>query len=198
MIPHPKRLTQLENFAPTTSQDSAVDAPPARVAQSDHTITLSRLHIPHKRKVEDKSHSQSSKAIKLLREQGHTRYTEAQEPQRDGQLGIRRSYHAFMTIEQAGNAVIAQEQASPRRLVAIKRVRLENETSSCLIPLCKSDRVVSIIDNYVEGPEIVFIYEVMDMSLRQLISVCPLQISKLAAIFTEVGGLPQMLYASNY
>jgi len=198
MLSHPKRLTQLENFAPTTSQDSAVDAPPARAAQSDHTITLPRLHIPHKRKLEDNSHSQTSKAIRLRREKGHTRCTEIQEFQRDDQPDIRRSYHAFMTIDQAGNAVIAHEQASPGRLVAIKRVRPENETSSCLLPLCKSERVVDIADTYVDGPEIVFVYEAMDISLRQLISVCPLHISKLAAIFKEVSSLAKTLYASNY
>jgi hypothetical protein len=194
-LSHPKRLTQLENFAPTTCQDSAVDVPPARVAQSDHTITLPRLHIPHKRKLEHKNNSQTSQAIRLRREQGHTRCTETQ---RDDQPGIRRLYHAFMTVEQAGKAVIAHEQASPGRLVAIKRVRPENETSSCLLPPCKSDHVVSIFESFIDGPEIVFVYEAMDISLRQLISVCPLHISKLAAIFKEVSSLPQMRYASKY
>jgi hypothetical protein len=198
MLSHPKRLTQLENFAPTTSQDNAVDALPARAAQSDHTTTLPHLHIPHKRKVEDKSHYPTSKAIRLRKEQGRTRGVEIQETQRNDELGINRSYHAFMTIEQAGNAVIAHEQAFPGRLVAMKRVRPENGTPSCLVQPYKSDRVVGMVDTYVDGPEIVFVYEAMDISLRQLISVCPLHIVKLAAIFKEVSGLVQMLYATNY
>jgi len=191
-------LSFLLNYYRSLKIDQPVDAPPVRAAQSDHTITLPRLHIPHKRKLEDNSHSQTSKAIRLRREKGHTRCTEIQEFQRDDQPDIRRSYHTFMTIEQAGNAVIAHEQASPGRLVAIKRVRPENETSSCLLPLCKSERVVDIADTYVDGPEIVFVYEAMDISLRQLISVCPLHISKLAAIFKEVSSLAKTLYASNY
>jgi hypothetical protein len=198
MLSHPKRLTQLENFAPTTSQDNAVDALSARAPQSDHTTTLPRLLIPHKRKVEDKSHYQTSKAIRLRKEQGHTRGVEIQKPQRNDEFGINRLYHAFMTIEQAGNAVIAHEQAFPGRLVAMKRIRPENETPSRLLQPYKSDHVVSMVDTYVDGPEVVFVYEAMDISLRQLISVCPLHISKIAAIIKEVSGLVQMLYATKY
>jgi hypothetical protein len=186
MFSRQRPVTQLETFAPTTSQDHAVDTPLARVALSDHTTTLPRIRITEKRNIEDESHSQTSKAIRLGGDQSPTRSTGTRGIQRDDQPGVSRSYHAFMTIEQAGSTVIAYEHAFPGRLVAIKRVRPENETSSSHLRTYKSDQVVNMIDTYVDGPEVVFVYEAMDISLRQMISVCPLHVSKLAAIFKEV------------
>jgi len=71
-----------------------------------------------------------------------------------------------MIIEEAGNAVIAYERESSGRLVAIKRAKPENETSSYRLRLYKSDHVVSMVDTCVDDPEIVYVYKAMDISLR--------------------------------
>jgi hypothetical protein len=53
--------------------------------------------------------------------------------------------------------------------------------------------VLSVLNTYVNGREIILIYEAMDITLRQMVSVCPVHVSKIAAIFKEVNNTTQTL-----
>jgi hypothetical protein len=186
MDSRPRPVTQLENFTPTTSQDDIINAAQVIAAPSNNTTTLLPVHFREKRKAEVGSHFQASKSSRLSRDQSLANCAVSGEIEDVDQPGTNRSYHAFMTIDQAGSTMIAYEQAFPDRLVAIKRVRPVNGKSVLHLRPYKSDQVVSILDTYVDGPDIVVVYEAMDISLRQMVSVCPVHIAKVAAIFKEV------------
>ena len=206
MVFRQRPITQLENFAPTTSQDEVGDALQTRAPRPKDATALPRVRIPEKRKVDDEILSQASKLPRnqsLPRSNAREEFTDAE------QSGINRSYHAFMTVDQAGSVVIAHSHANPERLVAIKRIKPAKEMESFRLRPYKSDQVLSIFDAYVDGPEIVLIYEVMDITLRQMVSVCPVHTSKLSAIFKEVDNPPwklckevlnteQVVYGLNY
>jgi hypothetical protein len=62
MLYRKRPVTQLENFAPTTSRDENLDTPQTRAALSNDATSLANIRIPEKRKAEEESHSQASKS----------------------------------------------------------------------------------------------------------------------------------------
>jgi hypothetical protein len=193
MDPRPRPITQLENFTPTTTQDDRVNAGQVIAAPSNNTTNLLPIHFREKRKAEVESHFQASKLGRLCKHQSHANGAVSGEVDDSDQPGINRSYRAFMKIDQAGSTIIAHEQAFPDRLVAVKRVKQRNGTSVLHLRQYNSDQVVSILDFYVEGPDIVVVYEAMDISLLQMVSVCPVHVTKVAAIFKEVSSPVRVL-----
>jgi len=55
------------------------------------------------------------------------------------------------------------------------------------VPLYSSNHLVDTSTYYLDGNEIVFNYEAMDVSLRQIASVSSLQAFQIAAVCKEVG-----------
>jgi hypothetical protein len=93
-----------------------------------------------------------------------------------------------MVLNQAGSAVIACDNTAERQLVAIKRFKGINKSSMHKIAPFKNDHVVSIIETYFDGEDMVIIYEQMDISLRNVTSILqgPFKPFHIAAICKEV------------
>ena len=102
--------------------------------------------------------------------------------------GSKTSYHEFMPLDQAGPAVIARENREDGPFVAIKRTKNGDRNLVHKIPNFTSDCLVNIKDMFLEGDEIVTIYEQMDVSLRHIMAVAggPLQFFEIGAICKEV------------
>lgn len=98
-----------------------------------------------------------------------------------------RRYHELMTLDQAGPAVIGYDDTDRCSFVAIKR-RKRPEGSSIPQVQVKSNHLVSLKDMYIEGNDIVFIYEQMDVSLRHITGIArgSLKAFQIAAICKEV------------
>lgn len=100
----------------------------------------------------------------------------------------RRNYHEFMVLDQAGPARMAYEHDKEDELVAIKRIKHVNTSSTKLEIPFTSDSVVSIRDMYLDDEYLMVIYEPMDISLRQATSILqgPLKHFHIAAICKRV------------
>ena len=103
----------------------------------------------------------------------------------------RTSYHTFMPLDQAGPAMIARENMGDRVFVAIKRVKRDDRRPVHRVADFTSDHLVNIRDMFLEGDDIVIVYDQMDVSLKHIMAVTggPLQAFEIAAICKE---------ASNY
>ncbi|EXJ56210.1 serine/threonine protein kinase [Cladophialophora psammophila CBS 110553] len=104
----------------------------------------------------------------------------------------RTNYHEFMDLDQAGTATMACEYDRSANIVAIKRLRGIDASSTQLGRPFVSDTVVSIINMYFDGDLLTIIYEPMDISLRKVTSILksPLKHFHIAAICKElVAGL---------
>jgi hypothetical protein len=64
-----------------------------------------------------------------------------------------------------------------------------NDTPALQIPIFSSNHLVQIIDTYLDGNEIIFIYEAMDVSLRQITGVSSLRAFHIAAVCKQVSPL---------
>ncbi|MCJ1476735.1 hypothetical protein MMC13_005404 [Lambiella insularis] len=98
----------------------------------------------------------------------------------------RKSYHTLMSLDQAGPSTIGYDDAFPPKLVAIKRTKKPNEAGNIRLPRCSSKQLITILDVYLDVDEIVFVYEIMEISLRQVINVSSLQTFQIAAICEQV------------
>lgn len=96
------------------------------------------------------------------------------------------AYHDFMTLDQAGPATIAYDNA--HALFAIKNVRLDKASPSTNIQLFKNDCVVSLYDVYRDLDGYRLVYECMDVSLEQVLGTPRGQLAsfEIAAICKEV------------
>lgn len=166
---------ELTNFSPTPSQTRQgrfpvriplpVEPPPRskqqHVATSSVPATDNESAMPKK--------PSNEKSIKYLSEAGVN------------------PYYPFMSLDQAGPAVIARDNAD-RSFVAIKRVKKTGEKNKLRIPDFVSDHVVAIKDIFLEKEEVVIIYEQMDVSLKHIVAVTggPLQAFEVATICKEV------------
>lgn len=97
-------------------------------------------------------------------------------------------YHEWMTLDQAGPAIIGCDNTRAGNMVAIKRVERPEEYSGRCMPPFVSDYVVDVKDMYCEDNEITIIYEQMDVSLRQITGTLSGQLKafEIAAICKEV------------
>jgi len=93
-----------------------------------------------------------------------------------------------MVLDQAGPAVIACDNIAERELVAIKRFKGIDKSSMRKIKPSRNNYVVSIIETYFEGENMVIVYEHMDISLRNVTSILqgPFKPFHIAAICKEV------------
>jgi hypothetical protein len=76
-----------------------------------------------------------------------------------------------MVLDRAGPAVIACDNTAERELVAIKRFQGIDKSSMRKITLSRNNYVVSIIETFFEGENMVIVYEHMDISLRNVTSI---------------------------
>jgi serine/threonine protein kinase len=76
-----------------------------------------------------------------------------------------------MVLDQAGSAVIACDNTRERKLVAIKRFKGIDQSSTRKIPPFRSDHVVNIKETYFDNDDMVIVYEQMDISLRNVTSI---------------------------
>ena len=77
-------------------------------------------------------------------------------------------YNEWMTLAQAGPAIIGCDNTRDANMVAIKQVKRPEQFSGRCMPPFLSDHVVSVKDMYCKDNEITIIYEQMDVSLRQI------------------------------
>jgi hypothetical protein len=98
------------------------------------------------------------------------------------------SYHKFMTIDQAGPAAIGYDDAE-RTLVAIKRLK-KTKVPLPRLPKFACDQLFGIRDMYVDGNDVIFVYEQMNvsLSLRHITGILqgPLKAFQIVAICREV------------
>ncbi len=99
-----------------------------------------------------------------------------------------RSYHWFMTLNQAEPAVIARKNMKDEVFVAIKRMKRVDLKPVYHIPDLRSDQLVNIKEMFLKGDQIVIVYEQMDVSLRHIMAVNEgsLQGFEIAAICKEI------------
>ena len=97
-------------------------------------------------------------------------------------------YDEFMTLDQAGHAIIGSDNNKESSLVAIKRIAKVDKSPMNPIAPFTSDHLVQIKNIYEDGDDIVIIYETMDVTLRQIIGILqgPLKAFQIAAICKEV------------
>lgn len=76
-----------------------------------------------------------------------------------------------MALDQAGPAVIARDNKKGGAFVAIKRTKRTDSQPVYRVPEFKSDHLVHLKDMFLEGEEIVIVYEQMDVSLRHIMAV---------------------------
>ena len=100
-------------------------------------------------------------------------------------------YEEYMTLDQAGPAIIGSENTEEPTLVVIKRVKKTNESRFNEIAPFTSDHLVQIRAIYEDGSDAVIVYETMDVTLRQLTGILqgPLKAFQIAAICKEVSYL---------
>ncbi len=79
-----------------------------------------------------------------------------------------RSYHEFMSFDQAGPAAIAYD--SLYNLYAIKKLKHDPDKHESKARLFKHSALVGILDLFWEGDELHVIYEYMDVSLRHILA----------------------------
>ena len=79
-----------------------------------------------------------------------------------------RSYHEFMSFDQAGPATIAYD--SSHNLYAIKKYKYDEDKGKCAARLFKKDSLVSIQDLFWRDGEICIVYECMDISLQHILA----------------------------
>ena len=101
----------------------------------------------------------------------------------------RTSYHEFMHLDQAGPAIIAQDNMNRREFVAIKRIKRIASTPVYTVPAFESNQIVNIKEMFLEGDNLItVVYEQMDVSLRHIMAVKggPLEAFEIAAICQDV------------
>jgi hypothetical protein len=98
------------------------------------------------------------------------------------------TYHEFMVLDQAGSANIGCDNTKDHDLVAIKRLKGIDKSSTNRMRPFTSDHVVNIRDVYFDNDDLVVIYEKMDKSLRDIAGILqgPFKPFQIAAICKEV------------
>ena len=98
------------------------------------------------------------------------------------------SYHEFMILDQAGPANIACDTQVVRDFVAVKRLKVTNQSLKQTMRSFTCDTVVSVVNSYFKDGFLVVLYEQMDISLRQMTSILqgPLKPFQIASICKEV------------
>lgn len=96
-----------------------------------------------------------------------------------------KAYHDFMTLDQAGPATIAYDNA--HALFAIKSMKTEASQSTS-VQLFRNDCVVNLYDVFRDRDEYRLVYECMDVSLEQVLGTPRGQLAsfEIAAICKEV------------
>ncbi|MCJ1360236.1 MAG: hypothetical protein MMC33_010239 [Icmadophila ericetorum] len=101
----------------------------------------------------------------------------------------RTSYHEFMHLDQAGPAIIVQDNMDRREFVAIKRIKRIASTPVYTVPAFESNQIVNIKEMFLEGDNLItVVYEQMDVSLRHIMAVKggPLEAFEIAAICQDI------------
>lgn len=96
-------------------------------------------------------------------------------------------YHEFMTLDQAGSAIMAFDSKS--ELFAIKKYKRDSSFHVHSVrPKAKSDCMVSIIEAYTTAVEVCIVYEHMDVVLRHILATPRGQLvpHEIAAVCREV------------
>jgi len=172
-------ITQLWNFSPTVAEDSlpnsSVTPPDTQVFKNHAPVDQPRLS-PFDPTSHQKDGTSTSKFGNKSIEQQPVGAT------------LQGPYDEFMALDQAGPAMIGSENEKEPSLVAIKRVKRVDESPVNRITPFTSDHLVQIRNMYEDGDEIVIVYEIMDVTLRQLTGILqgPLKAFQIAAICKEV------------
>ena len=100
--------------------------------------------------------------------------------------GAHRAYYAFMHSSQGGIATIANDDH--HSLFAVKSVKGSLTDHSSLIQLFRNDHVVSLLDVFQADDRIRIVYELMSVSLRNIVSTPRgnLRVFEIQAVCKEV------------
>ena len=98
------------------------------------------------------------------------------------------TYHEFMVLDQSGPANMGCDNTRDHNLVAIKRLKGIDKSSTRRMRSFTSDHVVSIRDIYFDNDDLVIVYEKMYKSLRDITGILqgPLKPFQIAALCKEV------------
>jgi hypothetical protein len=112
----------------------------------------------------------------------------------------RPTYHEFMVLDQAGSANMGCDNTRERDLVAIKRLKGIDKSSTHKMRPFTSDHVVNIRDMYFENDDLVIIYEQMHKSLRDITGILqgPFEPFQIATICKEVSTSPHCVSSALF
>ena len=186
MSERPRPLTQLEHYDPTTKRDNQENTREADIVATSDSATVFSSRVAKGLPVE-------ARGGYSVREESSLDSTKNGPAGSGVPLAARRigttfqkSHHTLMSLDQAGPSIIGYDDTIPPNLVAIKRVKRPNNITITRLPCYSSNQLVSILDAYLDNNEIVFVYEAMDISVRQMAGVSSLQAFQLAAICKQV------------
>ena len=174
-------LTQMGGFTPTQMHDSVGSG------GATENTDLTTSPPPSKKQALDYDPRSWPPSKKLRQDPADAMEAKKKENQPLIRATPQRRYHELMTLDQAGPAVIGYDDTDRCSFVAIKR-RKRPEGSFIPQVQVKSNHLVSLKDMYIEGNDIVFIYEQMDVSLRHITGIArgSLKAFQIAAICKEV------------
>ena len=174
-------ITQLWNFSPTVAGDTLQNVPEA---PPDTKVLKKRVPV-------DQPRLSPPVPTTYQKDGARTSNPEDKGSEQPLEVTLQGHYDEFMTLDQAGHAVIGSDNNMEPSLVAIKRIKKINKSPINSIKPFTSDHLVQVKNMYEDDDETVIFYETMDVTLRQLTGILqgPLKAFQIAAICKEVSTL---------